>query len=437
MTFKDIPETRKMINMYSLANGYDLQQVKSDPARLRYICGGGVKFKTLEPEHTYEPAFENQRVDVNTIAAYFKIGLKDNPKIKVKEMRASLKAAFNVNEKLEGSFSDEYNKLVAYANELKLSNPGSDVIINLSKDALEEGKRRFLRMYICFQAMKSGFKSGLRPFIGLDGTFLKGKSKGQLLVAVGQDSANYLYPLAWSIVDKEIKLTWKWFLGHLQTSLDLKMGEGITFISDMQKILCKHIEANWCRRWGSGEYKKFLWWAAWSTYEEDFKDQIKSMSQVDDDGKSVDNNLTESFNAWILQARHKPIIKMLEDIRIKVMNMINEHEAEVMTWGNEYSPKTMELYNQFMRIALKCHVNGSADNGYEVTESSDRHIVNPWLKKCTCRAWDLCGIPCPHAICALLHKKLDPLSQIHWYLTKEAYLLTYSHKLQPVRGEKF
>ncbi|XP_075098652.1 uncharacterized protein LOC142175545 [Nicotiana tabacum] len=290
-----------------------------------------------------------------------------------------------------------------------------------------------------------------------------GKAKGQLLVAVGQDSANHFYPLAWAIVDKEIKLTWKWFLGHLQTSQDLKMGEGITFISDMQKRLIdsiqivlpeshfrfcvRHIEANWCKRWSSGEFEKLLWWVAWSTYEEDFKDQIKNMSQVDDDGKEVVedllkylpkyNNLTESFNAWILQARHKPIIKMLEDIRIKVMNIINEHEAEVMTWGNEYSPKTMELYNQFMRIALKCHVNGSTDHGYEVTESSDMHIVNLRLKKCTCRACDLCGIPCPHAICALLNKRVDPLSHIHWYHTKETYLQTYSHKLQPVRGEKF
>ncbi|XP_070010837.1 uncharacterized protein [Nicotiana sylvestris] len=234
--------------------------------------------------------------------------------------------------------------------------------------------------------MKSLFKSDLRPFVGLDGTFLKGKAKGQLLVVVGQDSANHFYLLAWAIVDKETKLT------------------------------------------------------SIFTYEEDFKDQIKNISQVDDDGKkvvedllkyppnywsraffdtvyknqSVDNNLTESFNAWILQAGHKPISKMLEDIRIKVMNMVNEREAEVMIWGNEYNLKTMELYNQFMIIALKCHVNGNAYNGYEVTESSYRHIVNLRLKKCTCRSRDICGIPCPHAICALLHKKVDPLSQIHW-----------------------
>ncbi|XP_019261603.1 PREDICTED: uncharacterized protein LOC109239484 [Nicotiana attenuata] len=230
-----------------------------------------------------------------------------------------------------------------------------------------------------------GIKSGLMPFIGLDGTFLKGKVKGQLLVAVGQDSANHFYPLAWAIVDKETKVTWKWVLPEAH-----------------HRFCVRHIEANWCKRWGSGEYKKYLWWAAWSTYEEDLQDQLKSMSQVDDDGKavvedllkypatcwsraffdttcknqSVDNNLTESFNAWILQARHKPIIKMLEEIRIKVMNMLNDNEDEVMGWGSEYSPKTLNLCNQFMRITQKCHVNGSADQGYEVTEGSDRHIVN-------------------------------------------------------------
>nr|XP_033511591.1 uncharacterized protein LOC117276366 isoform X1 [Nicotiana tomentosiformis]XP_033511592.1 uncharacterized protein LOC117276366 isoform X1 [Nicotiana tomentosiformis]XP_033511595.1 uncharacterized protein LOC117276366 isoform X1 [Nicotiana tomentosiformis] len=265
MTFKDITEVRKVINMYALANGYRLEQLKNDPTRLRYICevgcpfvchisrnssGGGDEFRTLNSEHTCEPAYENHRVNAKTIAAYFKRGLQDDPKIKVREIRASLKATFNVNvskakcnrakrlilESLEGSFTDEYNKLVAYINELKFGNPESDMIVNLSKDALAEGKRRFLRMYICFHAMKMGFKSELRPFIGLDGTFLKGKVNGQLLVAVGQDSANHFYLLAWSIVDKEIKFTWNWFLSHLQMSLDLKMGEGIIFISDMQKV---------------------------------------------------------------------------------------------------------------------------------------------------------------------------------------------------------
>uniref|UniRef100_A0A3Q7EWS2 Uncharacterized protein n=1 Tax=Solanum lycopersicum TaxID=4081 RepID=A0A3Q7EWS2_SOLLC len=49
-------------------------------------------------------------------------------------------------EKLEGSYIDEFNKLEGYAQELKNSNPGTDVIINISREALEQGKRRFLRI---------------------------------------------------------------------------------------------------------------------------------------------------------------------------------------------------------------------------------------------------------------------------------------------------
>ncbi|WMV41913.1 hypothetical protein MTR67_035298 [Solanum verrucosum] len=99
-------------------------------------------------------------------------------------------------ETLEGGFTDGYNKLEDYAIELKESNPGSDVVINLSKEALAQCKRKFLRMYIFFKAMKMGFKEGLRPFIGLDGTFRRGKAKGQILVVVGQDNIKHFYPLA-------------------------------------------------------------------------------------------------------------------------------------------------------------------------------------------------------------------------------------------------
>ncbi|XP_018633342.1 uncharacterized protein [Nicotiana tomentosiformis] len=129
-------------------------------------------------------------------------------------------------------------------------------------------------MYICFNALKMGFKAGLRPFIGLDRIFLKEKAKGQLLVDVGQDSMNHFYPITWAIVDKETKRIWDWFLGLLKGSLDLQNREGYTFISDMQKGLIeamrttlseanyryciRRIEDNWCKRWRSGKLKKLL-----------------------------------------------------------------------------------------------------------------------------------------------------------------------------------
>ncbi|XP_075076268.1 uncharacterized protein LOC142162940 [Nicotiana tabacum] len=192
-------------------------------------------------------------------------------------------------------FTDDYNKHEAYANALRDRNPGSDVVINLSKEALLQGKRKFLRMYICFHALKMGYKEGLRPFIRLDGTFLKEKAKGQLLVVVGQDNMNHFYPLAWVVVDRETKRSWTWFLELLHNSFYLNTANGVIFMSDMQKGLIdaikivlpevkhrfcvRHVESNWCKEYRGLEIKKLLWWSAWATYEKDFKDQLSKLGQ--------------------------------------------------------------------------------------------------------------------------------------------------------------
>ncbi|KAH0700933.1 hypothetical protein KY284_015148 [Solanum tuberosum] len=42
----------------------------------------------------------------------------------------------------------------------------------------------------------------------------------------------------------------------------------------------RHVEANWSRSWSGVQMKKMFWWSAWSTYEEEFNDQLKSMGSV-------------------------------------------------------------------------------------------------------------------------------------------------------------
>ncbi|GAV80327.1 hypothetical protein CFOL_v3_23788 [Cephalotus follicularis] len=45
----------------------------------------------------------------------------------------------------------------------------------------------FKRFYICFHALKKGWKTGCTPILGLDGCFLEGLPKGMLLTAVGRE----------------------------------------------------------------------------------------------------------------------------------------------------------------------------------------------------------------------------------------------------------
>ena len=44
-----------------------------------------------------------------------------------------------------------------------------------------------------------------RPQIGVDGCFLKSRMRGQLLVALGRDADNAIYPIAWAVVQVENK----------------------------------------------------------------------------------------------------------------------------------------------------------------------------------------------------------------------------------------
>ena len=94
----------------------------------------------------------------------------------------------------------------------------------------------FRRMFVCFDACRRGWKAGGRPIISLDGYFLKGVCKGQLLSAIGIDGDDQMVPIAWAVIDKENTNNWKWFLCWLSQELELGDGKTLTLISDMQKV---------------------------------------------------------------------------------------------------------------------------------------------------------------------------------------------------------
>ena len=122
--------------------------------------------------------------------------------------------------------------------ELQATNVGTTVkleVVNEPNSTRET--RQFKRVYICLGALKKGFKAGLRDILGLDGAFMKGPFPGQVLTAVGLDSNNDIYPLAYAIVETENMSSWKWFLECLGDDLELYSNSNFTFMSDRQKVL--------------------------------------------------------------------------------------------------------------------------------------------------------------------------------------------------------
>ena len=151
----------------------------------------------------------------------------------------------------------------------------------------------------------------------------------------------------------------------------------------------------------------------------------------------VDNNFTESFNSWILATRFKPIISMLEDIRLLAMNRIKDNKKAADRWINDWSPTCMRLFQDWKDSCCGCKVMFNGVNGYEIGEGQDKHTVLLDKEMCTYRAWELTRIPCSHAIYALYHSKIDPITKICKWYHKSTYLAMYEMPIQLVPGPRF
>ncbi|CAN1165423.1 hypothetical protein LINPERHAP2_LOCUS26143 [Linum perenne] len=130
---------------------------------------------------------------------------------------------------IHGEEGEQWGKLWDYKVELERTNPGSTVSIDY--DGLT-----FKRIYICLDALKQGFLSGCRRFIGVDGCFLKQVRGWQLLSAVGVDGNRGMYPIAWVVVESETTESWDWFIGLLVPDLGITDSREWTWMSDKHKV---------------------------------------------------------------------------------------------------------------------------------------------------------------------------------------------------------
>ncbi|XVF51015.1 hypothetical protein PTKIN_Ptkin04bG0149700 [Pterospermum kingtungense] len=105
-------------------------------------------------------------------------------------------------QKLFGNFREKFTMFKDYADELLDKNPGSTIILHVDRFT-SDSPHMFKRIYVCFTALKKGWKKGCRPILGVDGCFLKSQWKGELLSAIGKDRNHQMYPMAWAVVGVE------------------------------------------------------------------------------------------------------------------------------------------------------------------------------------------------------------------------------------------
>ncbi|KAK9067585.1 hypothetical protein SSX86_011696 [Deinandra increscens subsp. villosa] len=450
--------------------------------------------KSVTMEHTCQRNMnKNIQLTSSFIADELLPVFKQRPQWPAKEIQDAVREKYKVfiakwmaykakkcaHNKLHGSMKDHYSKIGSYIEALRQENPTSTFVLEIVTPAylrVEGSEMVFHRLFVCFDGVKQGFLAGCRKVLCLDGCFLKTFLGGMLLAAIGRDPNDQMYPVAWAVVEGENNDSWQWFMNELRKCLDVQdEGKGWTLISDQQKGLlngvtmywskaehrncARHIYANWHKKHKGDDLKGAFWKAVRAYSEADHKAALEEMNGLSEEAKTsfieqnpkcfcrcyldgdrkadvVVNNMAETFNGFIIQSRSKHIINMLEDIRVAIMTRLVTKHNEMIKKTVLVCPRIQKKLNFSKDRASDCRVSPSSPNLYQVSDKEEV-AVNLDKRTCSCRKWDLTGIPCHHACAVLGFLGMPAENYVDKCYSKELYLLAYDRCIPPLPSEKY
>ncbi|KZV47307.1 hypothetical protein F511_07730 [Dorcoceras hygrometricum] len=423
----------------------------------------------------------HQQASVQWVANSVEQRLRENPNCKPKEIleeihrvhgiTLSYKQAWRGKERImavmRGSFEEGYRLLPQYCEQVKRTNPGS-----IASVYTNPADNCFQRLFISFQASIYGFLNACRPLLGLDRTFLKSKYLGTLLLATGFDGDGGLFPLAFGVVDEENDDNWMWFLSELHSLLEVNTENmpRLTILSDRQKGIVDGVEANFptafhgfCMRHLSESFRKefnntmlvnLLWEAAHVLTVNEFDTKILEIEEISQDAAywirripprlwatayfegtrfgHLTANIVESLNTWILEASGLPIIQMMECIRRQLMTWFNERREASMQWTSILVPTAERRVAEALERARTYQVLRANEAEFEVISHEGTNIVDIRNRHCHCRGWQLYGLPCAHAVAALLSCRQNVHRFTESSFTVATYRKTYSQTIHPI-----
>ncbi|GJS01471.1 multidrug resistance-associated protein 5 [Tanacetum coccineum] len=109
--------------------------------------------------------------------------------------------------------------------------------------------------------------------------------------------------------------------------------------------------------------------------------------------EAIENGFNECFNSVIVNVRHKPLLTMLKDIRVIVIERMNKMKEISRKWYPGVCPNIKK------RLEWLKEQKRSGSEGFTVDEGK---------RTCSCMMWQLSGIPCVHATKSMYSSVLQP-----------------------------
>jgi hypothetical protein len=149
------------------------------------------------------------------------------------------------------------------------------------------------------------------------------------------------------------------------------------------------------------------------------------------------NNICECWNSYILKARDKPNLTMLEMIRKKLMRKYQAKREGIEKLTRKLCPRITAKLEEIGLVAVDCIAAYVGESMFEVTCPDNRQfVVDLHRRRCGCRQWEITGIPCPHAVVAILYDCRDPEDYVDKYFTIKVYNKAYAPIIYPMPSEE-
>ncbi|KDP35909.1 hypothetical protein JCGZ_09881 [Jatropha curcas] len=438
--------------------------------------------RSLEGTHTCGRNAQNghHQASVDWIVSFIEERLRNNINYKPKDILHDIhkqygitipyKQAWRAKERglaaIYGSSEEGYCLLPSYCEQIKRTNPGS-----IAEVFTTGADNRFQRLFVSFYASIYGFLNGCVPIIALGGIQLKSKYLGTLLVATSFDADGGLFPVAFGVVDLENDESWMWFLSELQNALDMNTDNmpQFTFLSDGPKgiidavrrkfpssshaFCMRHLSDSIGKEFKNSRLVHLLWKAACATTTIGFKEKMVEISEVSSAAAKwlqqfppsqwalvyfegtryghLSSNI-EEFNRWILEARELPIIQVIERIHSKLIAEFEDRRLKSNSWFSVLAPSAEKRMIEAINRASTYQVLRSDEVEFEVISAERSNIVNIGTHSCSCRDWQLHGIPCSHAVAAIISCRKDVYAFAEKCFTVSSYREAYAEVICPI-----
>ncbi|VFQ69501.1 unnamed protein product [Cuscuta campestris] len=448
-------------------------------------CPGVETFtvRTLHSEHTCEGVHDlhHQQASVGWVARSVEARVRDNPQYKPNEILQDIRnqhgvavsymQAWRGKERsmaaLHGTFEEGYRLLPPYCEQVRKTNPGSIASVFVTGH-----DNSFQRLFISYRAAIYGFINACRPLLELDRAHLKGKYLGTFLCAAAVDADDALFPLAIAVVDVESDENWMWFMSELRKLLGvntesmprltilsertngLVVAVGTHFPSAFHGFCLRYISENFRDTFKNSKLVNIFWNAVYALTAAEFESKVTEMVEISQDVLAWFHHfnpqlwavaffegvryghfslgVTEVLYNWALVCHELPIVQMMEYIRQQMVSWFGERRNKGMRWNSILVPSAEKRILEAIADARCYKVLRANEIEFEIVSTERTNIVDIRSRVCSCRRWQLYGIPCAHATAALISCGQNPHVFAEPCFTVHSYRETYSQMIFPI-----